>query len=887
MKRIISLLMSIFLIVSAVSAFAADAEEKYESPKKAEEAIALIKVVTGSDFFSDDRSVPLTRAEFTTLIGQAMNGTYSSTHSKVFFDITDSEEYAPYIYWALEAGIIAKADLFRPNDIVTFNEAVKMCVAARGETKIAEMSGGYPNGYTRIAAESDLFNGIQNADVMTKDNAAILLYNMLTNELLSIKSASGNNVTYAYMGKSLLYDIHKIRITEGIITQTSLTSFDKEYSYSKNNDSIAVDGNYYRCDIDVNDYFGMNCLVYCKGEDFEESVVGIYPRRNETLEFELDDVENFEGNYLTIYNNNGKSKKYKVKTSYIEVYNGKVTSPDRSHITDLSGRIRLLDNDRDGVYDIIYITHYTYTQVRNVNITERMIEDKNSRQCNISIDDNNVFFTISDSQGNELKVDDISVDAVLAVLKSDDGSIAHITVIESPVSSKIESVDSDGDVIIDGIKYTVSDYAKEFCKDRFKAGTEIKFYVNDNGEIAYAYFMGENYTYGYLTGIYKDERGDFYTKMFASSGQFESYKMANKLMLDGVRGKSENVYSALNTNFEPQLIRYKLSKDGLITSIDTAEECIIDSSMTIDDWEAAKDENNKLTKYDYGKSSYMFRSNYCFGTSFNAVNAMVFMIPTKAGSTEVVDTSNKEAFAKLDITSIKTGFAYSYFDVYDVNEYGTASVIVARNVETSGSPYSFKHGLTLKSNVGMVSDVAIAVNDYDELGLAVEIWSNGLFKEYFISEEVECIMEPGTKLEKGDIVRFRADANEIKEIILDFDYSTFDSNYSYNSASAQFNQGNTTLTYQVGKLYNYDEKFCLYSNVKIGDQYDFSPVNLNNSQVNTNNICCYDAERKSVSTITVNELRSSKIFGNDADYILIKQDGLVTECIFAYRNGEE
>lgn len=882
MKKIISLLISIILLLSSVPVLA---DNTQTNPKKAGEAIALIEAITETDLFDGDCEMGVTRAEFVTLMAETMKATVSPVKEKVFFDVADNAQYAPYVYWVLQNGYISSAELFRPDDVITLDEAIKICVSAMGQTKFAEMNGGYPEGYKRIAIEAELLDNMQNAGTMTKNNVAIMFYNMLLSELLSIESISGNDVNYSYIGKTLLYEIHKTKIAEGLITQTRLTSFDKDYSYNPNNNTVAVNGVEYYCDINIDAYFGMNCLVFCEEADGGENIIGVYPKDNECIEFNLEDVESFDGKYLEINTDNGKQKKYEVKVAYTEVYNGKVTIPERTHITDLNGTAKLLDNNDDGEYDIVFINHYTYAQVRNVSIADRLIEDENSVENNINIDDKNVFFTIADSNGNKLKLSDIEAGNVLSVLKSQDNTIAHITVLINPVLSKIESVDDEGKVIIGGIEYIISDYAARFCDDRFKAGTEVEVYINSNGEIAYAYFVGEQYTYGYLTNIYKDEVDEYFIRVFASIGEFRNYRMAEKLMLDGVKDTNKKIYSSLNSGFTDQLIRYKLNKNGFVISIDTAEECIIDDSVTLEQWEAEKDENNLLTRYEFGKSSYMFRQNYCFGTSFNAVGSTVFMLPVKSGTSDVIDIANKDDFEMLDVTKIQTGFAYSYFDVYDVNEFGTASVLVARNVKTAGSPYSFRATSNLKSSAGMIANVKTSVNDDGDFGFSIEMWSNGAFKEYFLSEDIECIMAPGARLQKGDVVRFRADGDEIVEIILDFDYDTFEGNYSYNNTSAQFNKGNTTLTYQVGKLYNYDDKFCSYSNVKKGEQYDFAPVNLNNSQVNINKICCYDAESGIISTITVNELRAGKIYGDSADYILIRQDGLITQCIFVYRNG--
>lgn len=899
MRKIISILLCLGLLCGgSIESFAEETQDAGEmgsvNTEAVEEAATLLRVLDAEDF-EEITAKPVTRAEFVFVLMRLLGSAQKSVGISSFSDVSKNAVYADAVYWAAEMGLVSTDTLFRPDDVITRSEAIKLVLSAMGFSRLAEGKGGYPTGYLLVASNQKLLKNFPDDDAVTWEGMAVLLYNMLNGEMFSFDSVQNDVVYYRYKGETLLYVLYGIASMEGIVTQTLLTSYDPNYIYEKGNTTVAVNGESYRSKAAMNELFGMNCVIYYDDISAEKTVLAAHPKNNRELLLHLKDVDGFDGGLLKYYTKNSdKARSIRVESAYTEVYNGKVIAPVREHITDSTGELRLVDNDRDGVYEVVYISHYTYVKVKSLNINNRVIEDANDATYNISIDEDKVFLSVADEENAPIKVSEIESGHVLEVLKSMDSTIVNIRVLMNQRFAKIDRCSSEEEEITIGeTAYTVSDYAKLFCEDRFAPGTGVRFYVGHDNEIAYAEFNDSGYLYGYVTKLASQSGGlepIYKLRVFTMAGIFEAFSFSNKVMFNGMRVSDAVAYDGFATNFSPQLVRYKLNAQREITALDTAEVLDV-ATAALTEWEEKREEDNSLTKYELPavSSGYMFRSNYCFGTAFNAVGASIFCVPVLGSDTDTVDVQNEDEFEVVSVSSVRTGFAYDYFDVYDMDEYNCASVLVARKVPRTGTPYSIDSAMLLYDSYGMISDISWGVSSSGETGTMVELWTNGMFAEYFLPDDVECPMAPDGVLEPGDIVRYRIDASEGTEIvslILDFDVSTFSGNRNYDTRSSAFNGGNSTLMYQVGKLYNYNSTFCKYSNtVEADGQYVFTPTTLLNSQINARYICRFDPDTKTVTRITLNDLRPYKLYGEDADYLVMKQSGLTTQAVYAYGKG--
>ena len=131
----------------------------------------------------------ITRAEFAAVLCRAM-GCENETENddlkqKNYFPDVPAEHWASgYINFAYESGAINgfTDGKFYPEEKVTNEQAVKMLIGAWGYGDEAEKSGGYPDGYLKIAKENGIFNAIEfdNKSASKRWVASVFVYGVLS-----------------------------------------------------------------------------------------------------------------------------------------------------------------------------------------------------------------------------------------------------------------------------------------------------------------------------------------------------------------------------------------------------------------------------------------------------------------------------------------------------------------------------------------------------------------------------------------------------------------------------------------------------------------------------------------------------------------------------------
>ncbi len=111
-----------------------------------------------------------------------------------FEDVTKDTPCAPYVYALYENGIVkgTTESTFEPEKDVKFIEAVAMLVRALGYEPAAELQGGYPTGYIKLAARLSITNKIPNGayDPVSGENLVKLMYNALKAPRMKMTSYS-------------------------------------------------------------------------------------------------------------------------------------------------------------------------------------------------------------------------------------------------------------------------------------------------------------------------------------------------------------------------------------------------------------------------------------------------------------------------------------------------------------------------------------------------------------------------------------------------------------------------------------------------------------------------------------------------------------------------
>jgi len=211
MKKILALVLALTLALGTFS-FAAAAPEDVVGTDY-EDAVVRLMALGIIDGFPDGTykpDEPVTRAQFAKIIVSALGvgeaAQYAAGATK-FADVPADHWATGYINVAVDVGVINgyPDGTFKPENQVTFAEAIKMIVAALGYTPKAEAMGGYPGGYLAVAAEKEITDGVNVKGTLSANRGAVAM--MVDNSLevnLMEQTAFGDRPVWEEVPKNLL-----------------------------------------------------------------------------------------------------------------------------------------------------------------------------------------------------------------------------------------------------------------------------------------------------------------------------------------------------------------------------------------------------------------------------------------------------------------------------------------------------------------------------------------------------------------------------------------------------------------------------------------------------------------------------------------------------------
>ena len=198
MKKIVSLVLAISMVLSMfVSAFAATFEDvegsKYAG---AVEALVELGVVNGQPDGTYAPEKEVTRAELAKMLVLCLgleDTVDKLADQKVFDDVEPGQWHAGYVNAAAQAKVIAgyPDGTFKPTNNVSYAEAYTMIIRALGYGNVVDKEGTWPTAYMLKAVELGLDKDVENdkaGDSALRGNVAIMLWNMLRTKMWKITS---------------------------------------------------------------------------------------------------------------------------------------------------------------------------------------------------------------------------------------------------------------------------------------------------------------------------------------------------------------------------------------------------------------------------------------------------------------------------------------------------------------------------------------------------------------------------------------------------------------------------------------------------------------------------------------------------------------------------
>ncbi len=568
---------------------------------------ALFDITSLGIFIPDDEGGyrtedKLTRAEFATVILRVMGYDETTTaYTGTFPDVAEDAWYMSAVETVASNGIMVGDDTgyFRPEDYVSYEEAVVTLVRTLGYGKNAETLGGYPYGHLEQARKLDLLEGLDMGEDFLRGDLAVIVYNAIDTPLMVKNYGSADEYfisdgTYRdlLMGERNGGSMYKVN---GIVMATPYSYIDFPIAGLENDEVVIGSGTFNVGSTDAAKYLGMEVDAFCrKDAKGKLTLVSVRATENNVVyELKADEVISYDGNFVEYEKENGKTAKINVE-GCTTLKNGlPVERPGSSTYDIKNGSVKIIDNDNNKVGDIVLIETYENALVSGVSNNVIRFYDgftvAGDNLLNVDYDDLELKFEIYDKDGNSAKVEDIKKDSLISVYVDESKTRFRIYISNEMVSGPY-SYSVDGYIGIGEEKYPKSDSAVI----KANLGEEVEAYLDYKGEIGVIKKTESQAVYGYIIGAnteklgkgqlrvlvgkkvsfsadVNDENADNVTStpvLICENEKIDVYEIDNNVNVDGERVSSAEV--AANAD-KYKAVKLTVTPEGVLKKIETLE----------------------------------------------------------------------------------------------------------------------------------------------------------------------------------------------------------------------------------------------------------------------------------------------------------------------------
>lgn len=774
MKKITQILFCLALLT--VFAFSLDsyAAEAYELREQSA-LLSALEITDDANWADDD--VAVTRAEFAKLAVRLSGCDAAMPANGSFTDISNSE-YNDYILTALNLNIISDAETFRPLDGITRDEALVMTVSALGGREFANVIGSGMDGFINLSARMGLAKGCDKI-IMTRRDAVTMLDNALRSYVIECEYL---DETYS-LSSSKIYLEEKFKVSryEGIIEENSYTGLYSLKGAGKG--CVSVNGKTYKDTVGASEFLGRNVYYYLN--DSKTNIVCISPKYDDdVLTVDSFDFENIEDGKLN-YSVDGDEKEARISKKPIYLLNGTFVSEGKVPENITYGKYTLADFDDNGVYDIISITDLKVYKIKGISKIKSEIYFEDTDDFAAFDTDDDIIVTKNNAKINpdELKIGDV---VTFEKSASSDINYCKLDVITNKSVSKITGVDKeDNRIVIDGNTY---DILKNID---VKTGLYGTFYLD--GARRVVYFDNDiSVVYGYITAMHDEAMSDdIYAKIYTERGRWVSLKFADKVTLNGKKGALPKDIYVLpefksGSNFNHQLISYKVNGDNEITEFNTARTAYTPWS----DEEKAAIDSGLLVLTANESSAYYRRSTYNLaGKIFLQSDTVIFLIAYGVG-----DTVKDGDIKIVTMSGLSDGASYPNVKSYNRTEYGATPAVV---INDSRYTYGF-------SQFALVTEISTGL-DGDGCSTGVlKCYMNGTEYSVFIDDSLNGVFKEGDVISvsldgNGYVKNYRVRASLGADVIPPFTSGKNTDSYSYILGTVKsYDSASSMLTVDYG-----------------------------------------------------------------------------------------
>ena len=821
-----------------------------------DEAIGFIKTYSDAgQYLGDDLNAAVTREQFVNIVVSIFGKDFSAAEVS-FDDIETGSVLYNNAAVAVQMGWIADSASFRPGDAVTLDEATKICCNIAGYGVYAKVSGGYPVGYMKAAQRAKITKNIASGGVMNSENVVQIIWNTLNADYLEESVYSSGGISFDASNESVmekLLDIHK---AAGILNANEYSSLNNKNDTGEKN-RIEIDGvRYTNGNKKLNEYIG--CRVngyYISANGSSEKTLGyVFPKGNKILSLNAGEA-NFAYDKAVIEYGTNEIKTARINPVHDFIYNDCACFDLTLKKIPRQGTVTLIDNDEDGLYDVINITEYKYIEVNSFNKISMTISDKYDSNKIVDLEkaDDNYIYT--DTSGNELDIVSIKKGDIVAVAAPKDSRTVKIILCDKAVSGTIDYIDSSNmKISVSGNEYGLSPQFEDDIQSdtlKLKFGKEYQMVIGLNNEIVSIKMSEENWKYGYLIdAAFSDTLSrKLEIKLFSEDGEHIIFKIKDKIKVDGERLDSEETYNKLvyGGSVKPCLIKYFVNDEKELTAIALPT---IETALPV----GYMNEADKIKEYDFNTNRFYFRQHH-FYPYFNDFGSIIFKVPQ-------TDTKNEDlyevGYELVDNTTIDSIYPY------DVNKSGNAGAIVLKSDDASSVN---KNDAT---KLMIVESVRCTIGADGADTKQITGWCDGAFVKMMLDSELKSTDD----IVSGNVIRINASNNLIRAYETDFIAESLSPTSKSNSI---FNMEKTaSYAYVGGKIYVAGDGYVYLTNTKNQGVYDTALANLINIKLPKMEACVvYDMSEKKLRPADESYLKSILTDGDSgAAYLLVRSNYL-------------
>ena len=746
MRKITALLMA-FCLMLTLGVSAADYIDLDDIGYSYEfEVLEQLGIMKGFDDATYRPAQEVTRSEFAQQAAALFR--LEAEAQEIFADVPASHEAAGAVTALVQTGMISKGERFRPDDNIRLSEAVKILLCGMGYGPLADVRGGYPSGYLNVANSLKLLSGIS-GDTVNRASMARFLYRCLNTKVLDIVSVGTEAELATDPDKTVLTQIWHMKLLTGLFTDDGTTSVS---GISKRLKDAILLGDTLISTGDNTDWQGLvgyqvHAYVYDDAGDYTLGAIIPAPNRNEVVELLPEDIDSASMSSIsaTVEEN---EEKFQLDDNYILIYNNEyATGFGAEVLRPAEGSVRLLDNDGDGVYDIVFVIDAVDYIVRGVNYAAETIVVALEETVNLKDDKDDNDKDDEDKDTKKLKdkhyqvIIDGKAKDLSAIGSGDVVSLAEskgdqVTLYCSPTRVSGVLTEDSGQYITIGDKaYRKSAY---FKNENFTVGNSYSASISYSGKLVKLTSVSSTEKYGFLMGVQTEPgiSGDVSFKILSQDNEIVTPKCASKVRINYKVTKekdneeseddrkndgddteeNEDTYGGvlvtpdkiLERNPElrnQQLVMYLLNDKGELTGIKIAEDAT-GVGINTEAFSLDKDVvNTKIRIYKYN-----IGINYRAGSG-----TTIFRVPYENQMASAED----EDYSAGGLNTLSTDISYENFKLYDAKEDRSVGAMVIYE-STSGGVTTMDEDMQRREPV-LVTGVMQAITSGGEPTVKLQI----------------------------------------------------------------------------------------------------------------------------------------------------------------------